>query len=206
MPAAHPRIRPLRPGIAVLNPRIGRPGTLGFIARDDLQNLWAVSCHHVLCGSAWANAVDGDLIYQPSNAVPQDAVAVIDPARTLSTQGIDIAAARLLPGIVGSNDVPGWSQFAGIAEPTIGMRVHKLGITSGLTLGDIYDVNGQTVRITALDNAGGITRGGDSGAAWVEVSSGKVVAINSAGLLDGSGDALGITASVVLDQLGLVFV
>jgi hypothetical protein len=108
--------------------------------------------------------------------------------------------------------------IADLARPRLGMRVWKSGRTSGYTEGFIdgirmkvsiyYPGTGhvrleQVFRIVPLPGVGDIeiSLAGDSGAVWVERSSGKAVGLHFAGEVDGPEHALAHDLSPVMQRL-----
>ncbi|MBX3388484.1 MAG: hypothetical protein KF691_03400 [Phycisphaeraceae bacterium] len=75
-----------------------------------------MSCFHVLCDQPGGQAVSGDSIYQPSDQILSDAVAIVDSAMAFPSAGLDYAAARLLAPFAASNDVVGLGMVAGVAQ------------------------------------------------------------------------------------------
>src|SRR2546421_12586260 len=108
------KYRPLRGGIAVLNPKVNKTGTIGLVATSDGQDCWIISCYHVLGRIDFSAFDDGEPIYQPSDDQPP-AIALMSVQR--ANIALDCAAARLQPGIKGVPEILGLAPINGIAEP-----------------------------------------------------------------------------------------
>jgi len=113
--------RPLRGGIAIYNPQVGRLGTLGCIATSDGQDRWIVSCYHVLCRANGAPFPDGEPIYQPVDGNVQALVAHNSTNR--ADPALDCAAALVANGVNSIGQIVGLRPLQNTAEPLVGMRV-----------------------------------------------------------------------------------
>jgi hypothetical protein len=160
--------RPLLGGVEIFNPRVNEVGTLGFIAQDVNANnqLWLVSCYHVLIGGANNAPLDGEAVLQPaSEGTP---VAFVDANRADPT--LDCAAARLISTLAGSGSILGLGRISSPVSPEVGFRVIKSGATTGVTEGVIEEVNDDDVVIGHLlgfDLNYDLSLPGDSGSLWL---------------------------------------
>lgn len=169
--------RPLVGGIAIFNRDVGRQGTLGLLGRDAQGALWMVSAAHVLVNDPQKQ----ESIFQPvagpgATPVARTSVAHIDLAH-------DVAAARLDAAVSGDLRIHCAPPLGSPIAATVGMNVLKVGATTGVTEGVVVTV-GATLRIESRRGAPAgytLTDPGDSGAAWLEASSGRVVGIHVAG-------------------------
>lgn len=123
--------RPLRGGIVITNGDNGPSGTLGFIATSDGVDRFIVSAHHVLRGTG-AQLID-DPIFQPALGGSALPVTLTKAAR--ADEGLDIAAALVVPGIAAIGEVLGIGPLGPLLEPAVGMRVLKSGIATGVAEG-----------------------------------------------------------------------
>jgi len=194
----------IQPGISVGNAAFGTTGTVGPIVIDNITGrIGLLSCWHVLCGSV--NAKPGDAIIQPGLALagtnPLRETATLERYLSLNL-GYDAAFGLLDPGVTYKTFPWGINaQITGVEEPRGGMRVLKVGATTGTTFGVVdshltpgnfmlsYSAFGDGKRrmtaykiVLAEDsNAEELTMEGDSGALWICRDSGKAVALNFAG-------------------------
>jgi hypothetical protein len=198
--------RPLRGGIAILNPIVQKIGTLGFIATADGQDRWLVSCYHVLGRIDRSAFNDGEPIYQPIDDAG-NLVARVDVHRADAV--LDCAAAKLEPGIASSGRMLELPMITGVCEPAVGMRVIKSGCVTGVTEGVITSINNNDV---AIDVAPGfplkyeLNREGDSGALWVSANDGQAVALHCAGDAYGKPISYSIRLTAILNSLKLQLV
>lgn len=195
----HP-FRPLIGGAGILNPVTGLPGTIGFIAVHiaSLQQ-YLVSARHVLIAAA---SVDGEPVFQSRPA--DGSVATIELAR--SHVALDCAAAALAPGIGGDPTVLGIGPVGPPAVPTIGQRLIKSGMSTGVTEGVVGAVQNGVVRIDAPAGfpAGYQLSGpGDSGALWVERDTRRAVALHHGALGLAGTSATAVDVASVLAALNL---
>jgi hypothetical protein len=101
---------------------------------------------------------------------------------------VDAAIARPASADAVTPEILGIGVPTGIAEPTLGMRVRKSGRSTGLTDGEIVqidvtadiDYDGKTARFTDQVMAGAMSEGGDSGSAVVD-EQGRIVGLLFAG-------------------------
>lgn len=200
------KYRPLRAGIRIFQGTTGKPGTIGFFGKSADGKFWLVSCYHVLVrppGWNGAPPQDGEAIYQPE-VKPANKIAAVDPSR--ADEALDCAAALLGAGIEAVPEILGLGSIGGSALPAVGMRVTKSGSATGVTEGIVRRIQGDTVRIEPLPGfpAGyELSQQGDSGALWMEQSTGAAVALHRKGET-GQGEFAEATAiGPVLAALGL---
>lgn len=213
-PRAHV-FSPLRGGISVSNEWFYNYGTLGGVVKDrDSGDDMILSNWHVLAGSAYAPR--GLRIYQPGRADggrSRHTIALFD--RDGMTEGIDAAVAKLLtdarPWI---NDQLDIGAVSGVGSPRLGMQVVKSGRGSERTEGVVDGVLGDypirygglprkirhVYRIAPLTGTE-VSRGGDSGAWWLEQDTRKAVALHFAGFDYPMEAALAIAMPQVLEAL-----
>jgi hypothetical protein len=126
-------------------------GTLGCLVKDNSGHYYILSNKHVIA----ENANIGDPIVQPSlidNAcqIGNNTVAHLTAWAPLSTNGtnaIDAAIAEIVEGQVRKD---GYIDSVGlisnqVVQPTIGLKVLKVGRTTGLTRGEIVGIGEVTV-------------------------------------------------------------
>ena len=195
--------RPLRGGIAILNPVVNQIGTLGFIGTSDGQDRWLVSCYHVLGRSDMSAFGDGEPIYQPIDN-PYNLVAKVDIKR--ADTALDCAAAKLEVGVQSTNEILELPPLTGICEPVVGMRVIKSGCVTGVTEGIISQVNGDNVEIQIVPDFPQryeLSQEGDSGSLWISSQGGQAVALHRAGNAYGKQICFAIRLSTILMRLNL---
>ena len=195
--------RPVRAGITIVNPNVGKVGTVGFIATSDRQDRWLVSCYHVLGRIDFSPFNDGEPIYQPIDD-PQYLIARMSTAR--ADAQLDCAAAKLEAGIQSTNEILELSPLAGISEPVLGMRVIKSGCVTGVTEGVVSQVNGDAVEIQIAPGFPShyeLSQEGDSGSLWISSQDNRAVALHRAGNAYGKQDSFAIRLSAVLTRLNL---
>lgn len=186
---------PLRGGISISNEWDYNYGTLGGAVRDrETGAVMILSAWHVLAGYIYARP--GLRIYQPGYGDGgQRRHTIARLTRHAMRLGLDAAIAELTDARPIINNQLGLGSVAGVTTPTLGMQVFKSGRTSGLTNGVIDGVEGlqtipyggfyRTVRhvvhIMQSPEGGEISRGGDSGAWWLEAGSNRAVGLHFAG-------------------------
>lgn len=202
------RFRPLCAGIRIVNPKSRRPGTLGFIGISNDGRRWIVSCHHVLIRPPrWTGDpfAPGEAIHQPR---PGQAGSII--ARTVADRRnsrLDCAAAPIEEGIDVSDEILDVGSPEERGTPERGMLVVKSGMATGVTRGKIKSVVGNMVRIEPRDGEPPgyeLSKGGDSGALWLEEETLAPVALHRKGNRSGTREfALARPIQAVLDALRL---
>ena len=194
--------RPLRGGIAVLNPIVETLGTIGLIATSNGQDAWIVSCYHVLCRPDASAFTEGEPIQQ----VIGDAQTVARNSTERAAANLDCAAARISDGVPFVPEILGLGRLTSPAGPEVGMRVLKSGRKTGITEGKIVAVNGNDVTIEAPDGFPAnyeVSEPGDSGAVWVARDTGAPVALHTRGNDTGKERAFAARLTTVLQTLGL---
>jgi hypothetical protein len=195
--------RPLRGGIAISNPSNhgGKLGTLGMVATSDGLDRWIVSAYHVLGREGTEPFADGEGISQPWNTEP---VAFVSSAR--AHRELDCAAARIATGVGAVGEILGIGPLAPPIEPVVGLRVMKMGRTTGLTEGTISKVSENQIEIVPLARFPPeyeVADVGDSGAVWVEQWTHAPVALHVASEPYGPERAFAVPINKVLTTLGL---
>ncbi len=168
--------RPLVGGIAIYNDTAGRLGTLGLIGRDAAGAFWLVSAAHVLVGTG----LDAEPLYQP--VLTPGATPVAYTSKAHVRLALDVAAAKIEPGVAAELRVLCAPTLASPVAATLGMNVIKVGATTGVTEGVVTAI-GAMVKVEPRPTAPpgyNLTDGGDSGAAWLEAATGSPVAIHVA--------------------------
>ena len=193
-PAEHRRRHnPMTGGISVGNAVLGGSGTLGgsVFDRRTRQDL-ILSNWHVLCGSLSCAA--GEPIIQPGTGggdqgTPADLVGRLH--RSVISNRVDGAVARLSGHRFLRRDLLNQGSFAGTTGPVLGAEVRKSGRTTGATEAVITDVSADVdvrgypqgtlafVDQIVIEN-GNPSAPGDSGSLWVDRSD-RVVGLNFAG-------------------------
>jgi hypothetical protein len=195
--------RPLRAGTSIMNGRMREPGTLGFIGHDAAGAAWIVSCYHVLCDTGLGLYVSDDAVFQPAAAAAENRVAVT--SRTKADAALDCAAAKIDPGIAVTNAMLGIGDLAGVNAAAVGMRVVKSGGESGITEGVVTAVSATQISVR-VDPTFPLTyelsAPGDSGSAWLEQGTRKVVALHRG--LQTPKQAVAVAIQAVLASLQLV--
>ena len=119
----------------------------------------------------------------------------LEAQQVIPENSIDAALARPLDndGIRFSDEILNIGRIEGVKPPSVGMRVRKMGRTTGLTTGDIRVVNAvvdvgyntpqgrRTARFTNQVMASGMSQGGDSGSLVVDADSQQAVGLLFAG-------------------------
>jgi hypothetical protein len=131
-------------------------------------------------------------------------------------QGIDAAVATLNDSRPWCNDQFDIGPIAGVASPTLDMQVVKSGRGSEITEGVVDGIEGEypmeygryrrkikhVYRIVPLRERAEVSRGGDSGAWWLEKETKKAVALHFAGYNQPE-TALGMAMPHVLSALNV---
>lgn len=135
--------RPITGGIQITNGVVDAAGaigvgTLGCLATDNSDGKTVlVTSFHVIGGTA------GVSVFQPLD--PVDLIGVVKRGQITGT--VDAAIADINPGITTTGDeVNGLllhlsNKIAGVTNPVGGMRVFKVGVTTGFTDGKVVDAN-----------------------------------------------------------------
>jgi hypothetical protein len=194
--------RPLLCGVSLLNPRIGEPGTLGYLGRDTTGNSWLISAYHVLCNSDLSPYTADEAIFQPAANFPPYQIAFTRSSK--SSVELDCAAGLLIPGITCINSQLGLGSVNAPTAPVLGMRVAKAGAVTGVTEGFITQIIGDDLRIESdpdFDANYLLSDVGDSGSLWVEQETCSPVGLHRGHSSPRRADASSILA--VLAVLGL---
>lgn len=214
------RQRPIEAGLQIAMKDKSFVGTLGFFARDADLRLYAVTNAHVAANEGFASP--GHRIGQPFGNRIEDYVGVLDRFVPLSLSApnvVDAAAVRVdkttaLP----THNSAVHRDVVGTKVATLGMRVLKIGRTTGVQLGTVtavevdglgvgYDM-GTIVFNDQVEFSGGPTSDfsapGDSGSLIVS-EDGEAVALLFAGGRSASGEdfTFGNPIDVVLERLAL---
>lgn len=195
--------RPLRGGLAIVNPVVNRLGTLGIIATSDGQDRWIISAYHVLCRFDLSPFAASEPIHQPTDMGAATVIAMTDPNRADATA--DCAAAKVTPGIGAIGEILCIGEISAPIAPAVGKRVMKSGISSGVTEGIISDVtNGQVTiaRLTSFPASYQLSMENDSGSAWVDAATFAPVALHQRGN-PMAGEATALAMQTVLQTLRL---
>ncbi|TCL56804.1 hypothetical protein EDC14_104817 [Hydrogenispora ethanolica] len=177
------RFDPIPGGVAVANPRLKGLGTLGTVVFDrSTPTPMGISAHHVLVGETGQT---GDEIVQPAES---DSSATVGNLLRWNKE-LDCAIFRFNHSRSVSRAILGIPQFPRYCkEPLVGMAVAKSGRTTGVTYGIIDGVNADGFTIIPDPSHpapdGEISLPGDSGAIWLEPSSGAAVGLHVAGESD----------------------
>lgn len=140
------RARPLRPGTSIGLTGRDDAGTLGAFVRLSSGAVALLSNAHVL--SPHADGRPSGQVMQPGGfdggSEPVAAVTVTAPVQPGVIKPIDAAAAALSPGVIHDTalclvDRP----FVSVGRAAIGMRVAKVGRTTGLTRGEVVGIDGR---------------------------------------------------------------
>jgi hypothetical protein len=194
--------KPVQPGNSIGHVKI-TAGTLGAIVTKR-NTLHILSNSHVLAQSGIAKI--GDSIIYPGDAdggaLPDDLVAKLSGFKKFVTGGdfvnhVDCAIAKptaaRLPDVV--SEIKGLGIPKRTIKPKRGMKVVKVGRTSGKTVGEIRDVHFRFV--LDYDEVGAVgfidqvlctryTQPGDSGSLVLDQATGRAVGLHFAGARGGS--------------------
>jgi len=198
------KYRPLIGGIEIKNPNVAAPGTLGFVATDDNDQRWLVTCFHVLHSVEGATGSDNQAIYQPATQDNEDIVAYTDSNRVSAE--LDCAAGRLAEGISANCEILGTGTLGEAKAPSLGMRVVKAGRSTGITEGWITNIDGDNIEIEVLPGFPPqyeLCDKGDSGALWLERDSRCPVGLLTGGTEAGRPISFAVTLTAVLEELSL---
>jgi hypothetical protein len=196
--------KPLQPGNSIGHIEIGA-GTLGAIVSKG-QSYYLLSNSHVLalCGTA----KKGDTIIYPGEAdggkTPEDLVAKLSDFKQFVGGGdfvnhVDCAIAKPVAARLSdlTSEIKGVGIPRGAIKAKRGMKVVKVGRTTGKTAGEVRDVNFRFAldyEKEGLSEVGFVdqvlctrfTKPGDSGSLVIDQKSGKAVGLHFAGASGGS--------------------
>jgi hypothetical protein len=195
-----------QPGFSIGHVK-GDAGTFGAVVKDKKNQLYILSNSHVLANCGKCNV--GDLILYPGvfdkGVKPADVRARLHsfvPFNINEKYGnvVDCALAKPTDEqlINMLSEIKGFGLPKGVAKPKRGMKVVKVGRTTGKTSSEITDVNFRTIidfRKKGLRKVGfkdqiwcekHYTKPGDSGSLVIEKATGKAVGLHFAGAEGGS--------------------
>jgi hypothetical protein len=206
IPVGQQRLRPARPGCSIgfqfrgAMAKYVMAGTFGAVVQSKGVQ-YVLSNNHVLANE---NGLPiGSLIFQPGlldhGNVRTDVIAKLAKFVRLSKTGmnsVDCAIAEIIdPKRVSATFLPsvGRLKSATPVSAVVGMRVHKVGRTTGFTTGRVFDVSVDVAvdydlgRLTFNDqilirgNTGSFSAAGDSGSGIVDRGSGRATGLLFAG-------------------------
>jgi hypothetical protein len=179
------RLRPIEPGVSVSHFRVSS-GSFGCLVEDDEQQLYILSCAHVLSDPA---GLPGDPVVQPGasfgGVVPVDQTATFTKSIPLSP-GACIADAAIAKIAEPATATPviryiGVKPAATRALSAVGVLVQKSGDQTGLTHGVVvgikgtigpYNANGvNNIYFTDAIVTSGMSADGDSGSLLMDYNS-----------------------------------
>jgi hypothetical protein len=212
--------RPAFPGVSIAHYKV-TAGTLGAIVKDANGDEFILSNNHVL-----ANGNDckvGDSILQPGSSdggESQDVIGYLHqfiPLNYFGLNKMDAALAKPINSTFIADKHPNAPLISGITQPRHGMKVAKIGRTTGITFGYIFFESGsanvnyargpvvfeEQIHIWGYDEQQGtvpFSEPGDSGSLVFEWETGKAV-----GLLFGGSPAMSLATPIatVLDTLNV---
>jgi hypothetical protein len=218
VPQVNKRRSPLQSGYSTAHFK-ETAGTLGALVQK-AGRLCILSNSHVLALSGTAKKGDPILYPAPFDGgkAARDAVARLSHFRPFKAGGeflnrVDAALAEVLPARAGDVDfaIAGAKPPLRTIKPERGMRVVKMGRTTGVTESVVEDVNFRVVidyegvgQVGLLDQVlcQRYTQGGDSGSIVVDKDSGRIVGLHFAGA---SGGSVFTPIGYVIDELGFEF-
>ena len=189
--------RPVPCGVSVGNNLECASGTIGCVVQDAAGNRYALSNNHVFARENAASV--GERINQPGRydgkpiCSPTGQVATLADFKTISTSSnnvIDAAIASYTTAYTVSMVDNLYTPSSTVANPSVGLKVKKVGRTSGLTTGTISGINvtisvgydfGTAVFVNQVYVGSNFIRSGDSGSLMVTQSGNNPVGLNFAG-------------------------
>jgi hypothetical protein len=204
-PEANFTRNPFQPGNSIGHFKVGA-GTFGAVVKDKDNQLYILSNCHVLANSGKCKI--GDRILYPGSVdtgiSPGDVKAKLHKFIPLDTSGnfiniVDCAIAKPtdehLPNLM--SEIKGLGLPKGVIKAKRGMKVTKVGRTTGKTAGEVKDVNFRhllnyphpgmsKVGFTDQVFCTRYTDQGDSGSLVIDKASGKAVGLHFAGAEGGS--------------------
>lgn len=203
LPNATLAYRPLFAGVAISSPLVKSYGTLGCFAHEPGQALlYLVTALHVLVPDPRSPPASVP-VYQ-ANYTLHGPVHDAGHAWFLDV-GLDVIAVPVDPAIDVRRSIVGIGEWHGIAAPSRGMEVAKMGGMTGLTRGRISDVSANSFEIEPLPDLPrdyAICTDGDSGAAWFDPLSTQLIGIHT-GASRSSGHPTVARMDRFLQQTGL---
>jgi hypothetical protein len=203
VPEFNVKRKPIEPGNSIGHHMINA-GTLGALVTDKKNRLYILSNSHVLARSG--KGKKGDNIIYPGafdGGVDADLVATLHSFMPFIKSNdfvnrLDCALGKPLNEKVGElvAEIKGLGLPKGVIAPKRGMKITKVGRTTGKTVGEIKDVHFRFV-CTYDEGLGELgftdqvlctryTEGGDSGALVLDKKTGKAVGLHFAGANGGS--------------------
>jgi hypothetical protein len=192
---------PIEPGYSVGNPT-GETGTVGAIVTHS-DRYFILSNSHVLAREGRARK--GDTILYPGvddgGKAPRDALGALVEFTRLkkgSMNDVDCAIAEIAANRLGEvvAKIKGIGFPLGVTSAKVGMRVVKVGRTTGKTSGRIISTSFRPLKLTYPETGvigftqqilvSRLTRPGDSGSLIIDQASGKAVGLHFAGADGGS--------------------
>jgi hypothetical protein len=195
--------RPVPLGVSVGHPNI-TAGTIGARVKDSSDDVYVLSNNHVLANSN--NATAGDSALQPGpfdgGTDPADKIGSLHDFMPIKFSGetntMDAAIARSSTAELGNKTFTGYTPASTTVEGSLELAVKKEGRTTGLTTGQISEVNVMVtvcyeargpfrcVRSATFDDqlaigGGSFSAGGDSGSLIVTQSGNNPVGLLFAG-------------------------
>jgi hypothetical protein len=178
---------PVTPG-AQIQVEGARSGTLGGFVRDADGDLCLVSNCHVLSTDL---VTPGAGVFQPGIEFPGSRrIATVKRVVSISADGVntvDVALAKLEPGIAHDAAIPDLGPITGIGEPSPAARVRKVGQATLETSGrfdsvdtDVtvdYDILSANFTNICVFRPGSFADDGDSGSFIVEEDTGTLVGL-----------------------------
>jgi hypothetical protein len=217
---------PVQPGYSV--GRTDNAGTFGALVTDGTK-YYVLSNSHVLANSG--NGRRGDPILYPGGVDggtdPQDRLAKLSKFVKLVIGGeevnlMDAAIAEILPARLKelrATLAKGVRLEPGINTPRRGMKIVKVGRTTGKTLGEVLDVhfqfkikypdhNRQEVGFIKQVFCTRYTEQGDSGALVIDQATGQAVGLHFCGQADAKGRVGSVFSPLgpILEELGVELV
>jgi hypothetical protein len=215
---------PIQPGFSIGHVKV-TAGTLGALVKKG-NKVMLLSNSHVLANSG--KGQKGDKILYPGKAdqgsLPDDLVGELADFVKFKTGGdfvnmVDCAIAIPIPERLDElvAEIKGLGIPKGVIKPERGMKVTKVGRTTGKSTSTIKDVNFRmTLNYPGVGEVGFLdqvfctryTNGGDSGSVVIEKASGKAVGLHFAGYPDENGVKGSVfnPISAVLDALNVKLV
>jgi PKD repeat protein len=138
--------RPVPLGVSTGHPAI-TAGTIGARVKDGAGNIYALSNNHVYANSNNASIGDGALQPGPydGGTDPADRIGTLAAFKPINFSGgnndIDAAIALSSTAMLGNATQSGYTPTSTPVEGTLNLPVKKEGRTTGLTLGQISEVN-----------------------------------------------------------------
>ncbi|HYN08484.1 MAG TPA: PKD domain-containing protein [Vicinamibacterales bacterium] len=213
--------RPVPLGVSTGHPDI-TAGTIGARVRDGAGNVYALSNNHVYANQN--NASLGDSALQPgpvdggSETDPNHKIGELAGFKPINFSGgnndIDAAIASSTTAMLQNVTFSGYKPTSTLVEASVGLNVKKEGRTTGVTIGQISEVNVRVVVcyagfpfctksatfVNQFAVAGSFSAAGDSGSLIVTSAGNDPVGLLFAG---SSNRTIGNRIQAVLDYFGV---